>query len=61
MQTLSAKDAKLVIGRLIDLARTEPLGVANWLRRCRGALGGEYERLKTPDAPKPVQEREERE
>ena len=45
MQTLSAKDAKYGFGRLIDLARAEPVAVAK-----HGRLAiEEYERLKRLD------------
>jgi len=33
MHTLTAKDAKYGFGRLIDLARTAPVAVANGCRR----------------------------
>ena len=58
MQTLSAKDAKYGFGRLIDLARAEPVAVAKHGRTVVVVLAiEEYERLKvveasaTPKAP----------
>lgn len=48
MQTLSAKDAKYGFGRLIDLARAEPVSVAKHGRAVVVVLAvEEYERLKT--------------
>ncbi len=62
MQTLSAKDAKYGFGRLIDLARAEPVAVTKHGRRVVVVLSvEEYERLKSLDTPKTVGEREERE
>ena len=62
MQTLSAKDAKYGFGRLIDLARAGPVAVAKHGRRVVVVLSvEEYERLKSLDAPKTVEAREERE
>lgn len=52
MQTLSAKDAKYGFGRLIDLARAEPVAVAKHGRPVVVALAvEEYERLKALDKP----------
>ena len=48
MQTLSAKEAKNGFGRLIDLARAEPLAVTKHGRPVVVVLSvEEYERLKT--------------
>ena len=50
MQTLSAKDAKYGVGRLIDLARAEPVAVAKHGRTVVVVLAiEEYERLKRLD------------
>lgn len=50
MQTLSAKDAKYGFGRLIDLARAEPVAVAKHGRPVVVVLAiEEYERLKRLD------------
>ena len=47
MQTLTAKDTKYGFGRLIDLARAEPVAVAKHGRRVVVVLAiEEYERLK---------------
>ena len=47
MQTLSAKDAKYGFGRLIDLARAEPLAVTKHGRPVVVVLSAEeYKRLK---------------
>ena len=47
MQTLSAKDAKYGFGRLIDLARAEPVAVAKHGRPVVVIMAiEEYERLK---------------
>ena len=47
MQTLSAKDAKYSFGRLIDLARAEPIAVTKHGRPVVVVLSvEEYERLK---------------
>ena len=47
MQTLSAKDAKYGFGRLIDLARAEPIAVTKHGRPVVVLLSvEEYERLK---------------
>ncbi len=45
MRTLTAKDAKYGFGRLIDLARAEPVAVAK-----HGRTVEEYERLKAIEA-----------
>ena len=51
MQTLSAKDAKYGFGRLIDLARAEPVAVAKHGRTVVVVLAvEEYERLKAFEA-----------
>lgn len=51
MQTLSAKDAKYGFGRLIDLARAEPVAVAKQGRTVVVVLSvEEYERLKAVEA-----------
>lgn len=47
MQTLSAKDAKYEFGRLIDLARAEPVAVTKHGRTVVVVVAvEEYERLK---------------
>lgn len=47
MQTLTAKDAKYGFGRLIDLARAEPVAVAKHGRTVIVVMAiKEYERLK---------------
>ena len=47
MQTLTAKDAKYGFGRLIDLARAEPVAVAKHGRTVVVVMAiEEYERLK---------------
>lgn len=47
MQTLSAKDAKYGFGRLIDLARAQPLAVAKHGRPVVVVMAiEEYDRLK---------------
>ena len=47
MRTLSAKDAKYGFGRLIDLARSEPVAVAKHGRPVVVVMAvEEYERLK---------------
>ena len=52
MQILTAKDAKYGFGRLIDLARAEPVAVAKHGRTVVVVLSiEEYERLKALDAP----------
>lgn len=51
MQTLNAKDAKYGFGRLIDLARAEPVAVAKHGRPVVVVLSvEEYERLKAVEA-----------
>ena len=50
MQTLSAKDAKYGFGRLIDLARAEPVAVAKHGRTVVVLAVEEYERLKAVEA-----------
>ena len=53
MQTLSAKDAKYGFGRLIDLARAEPVAVAKHGRPVVVVMAvEEYERLKALDQRK---------
>ncbi|MHA7857807.1 MAG: type II toxin-antitoxin system Phd/YefM family antitoxin [Henriciella sp.] len=48
MQTLSAKDAKYSFGRLIDLARAEPVAVSKHGRAVVVVMAiEEYDRLKT--------------
>lgn len=55
MQTLSAKDAKYGFGRLIDLARAEPVAVAKHGRPVVVVLAvEEYERLKTIESEQSV-------
>lgn len=50
MQTLSAKDAKYGFGRLIDLARAEPVAVAKHGRPVVVVMSvEEFERLKRLD------------
>ena len=52
MQILTAKDAKYGFGRLIDLARAEPVAVAKHGRTVVVVLAvEEYERLKALDMP----------
>ena len=47
MKTLSAKDAKYGFGRLVDLARAEPVAVAKHGRPVVAVMAVEqYERLK---------------
>jgi prevent-host-death family protein len=54
MQTLSAKDAKYGFGRLIDLARAEPVAVTKHGRTVVVVLAiEEYERLKSLDVQEP--------
>ena len=53
MRTLTAKDAKYGFGRLIDLARAEPVAVAKHGRPVVVVMAvEEFERLKELDAPK---------
>ena len=55
MRTLSAKDAKYGFGRLIDLARSDPIAVAKHGRPVVVALSVEqYDRLKALDTPDTV-------
>ena len=50
MKTLTAKDAKYGFGRLIDLARVEPIAVAKHGRPVVVVMSvEEFERLKTLD------------
>ena len=61
MQTLSAKDAKYGFGRLIDLARAEPVAVAKHGRPVVVVMAvEEYERLKALDEPGTPPTKEER-
>lgn len=61
MQTLSAKDAKYGFGRLIDLARAEPVAVAKHGRPVVVVMAiEEYERLKELDARTNPSAKEER-
>ena len=51
MQILTAKDAKYGFGKLIDLARAEPVAVAKHGRQVVVVMAiEEYERLKTIEA-----------
>lgn len=53
MKTLTAKDAKYGFGRLIDLARAEPVAVAKHGRPVVVVMAvEEYERLKAQDRSK---------
>lgn len=53
MQTLSAKDAKYSFGRLIDLARAEPVAVTKHGRPVVVVMAvEEYERLKDVERAK---------
>ena len=53
METLSAKDAKYGFGRLIDLARAEPVAVAKHGRPVVVVMAvEEYEQLKALDQRK---------
>lgn len=53
MKTLTAKDAKYGFGRLIDLARAEPVAVAKHGRPVVAVMAvEEFERLKALDKPK---------
>jgi prevent-host-death family protein len=55
MKTLTAKDAKYAFGRLIDLARAEPVAVAKHGRPVVVVLSvEEFERLKALDVPAPA-------
>ena len=52
MKTLTAKDAKYGFGRLIDLARAEPVTIAKHGRPVVVVMAvEEYERLKALDVP----------
>jgi prevent-host-death family protein len=52
MKTLTAKEAKYGFGRLIDLARAEPVTVAKHGRKVIVVMAvEEFERLKALDAP----------
>ena len=52
MKTLTGKDAKYGFGRLIDLARVEPVTIAKHGRAVVAVMAvEEIERLKTLDAP----------
>ena len=56
MQTLSAKDAKYGFGRLIDLARAEPVEVTKHGRPVVVVLSvEEYERLKALESASAVE------
>jgi prevent-host-death family protein len=56
MKTLTAKDAKYGFGRLIDLARAEPVAVAKHGRPVVVVMAvEEFERLKAVDLPAPPQ------
>ncbi|MBM3346304.1 MAG: type II toxin-antitoxin system Phd/YefM family antitoxin [Betaproteobacteria bacterium] len=58
METLTAKDAKYGFGRLIDLARAEPVAVAKQGRPVVMVMAiEEFERLKALDRPGPKKER----
>jgi prevent-host-death family protein len=58
MKTLTAKDAKYGFGRLIDLARAEPVAVAKHGRPVVVVMAvEEYERLKALDKTKAVMAR----
>jgi prevent-host-death family protein len=55
METLTAKDAKYGFGRLIDLARANPVAVAKHGRPVVVVMAiEEFERLKALDAPRPA-------
>lgn len=54
MKTLTAKEAKYGFGRLIDLARAEPVAVAKHGRPVIVVMAvEEFERLKALDSPDP--------
>jgi prevent-host-death family protein len=58
MKTLTAKDAKYGFGRLIDLARAEPVAVAKHGRTVVVVMAvEEYERLKALDTAAGAQDR----
>lgn len=60
MQTLSAKDAKYGFGRLIDLARADPVAVAKHGRPVVVVMAiEEYQRLKALDACEKLPAKEE--
>ena len=50
MQTLTAKDTKHGFGRLINLARAEPVAVVWYERPVVAMVVEEFERLKARDA-----------
>ncbi len=55
METLTAKEAKYGFGRLIDLARANPVAVAKHGRPVVVVLAvEEFERLKALDSPLPA-------
>jgi prevent-host-death family protein len=57
MKTLTAKDAKYGFGRLIDLARAEPVAVAKHGRPVVVVMSvEEFERMKALDAPATIPE-----
>ncbi len=56
MKTLTAKNAKYCFGRLIDLARAEPVAIAKHGRPVVVVMAvEEFERLKSLDAPESAQ------
>lgn len=58
MKTLTAKDAKYAFGRLIDLARAEPVAVAKHGRTVVVVMAvEEYQRLKALDTGASVEDR----
>ncbi len=58
MKTLTAKDAKYGFGRLIDLARAEPVVIAKHGRPVVVVMAvEEYERLKASDVTKAARAR----
>ena len=62
MKTVTAKDAKYGFGRLIDLARAEPVVIAKHGRPVVVVMAvEEFERLKILDAPISVATRKEKE
>jgi prevent-host-death family protein len=59
---MTAKDAKYGFGRLIDLARAEPIAVAKHGRPVIVVLAvEEFERLKAQDMPAPTRKTQPRE
>ena len=61
MQTLSIKDAKYGFGRLIELARAEPITLVKHGRPVVVVPSVEgYERLKSLDAQEPDRQKEDR-